>query len=127
MKNLIFDVPVHKKGSLKNLKKAVSILKKYGYINIKILQDKKGAFSVEYPKFFLTANSYAYKGFIVSNQIEIINRAKIHNKDLLLYVGEFNKFYIFDPEEVIENSYENRHGYLTMLNWDFKIGKELIL
>lgn len=120
----IYDVKNHKKSNLENLKTAAKKLGYWGYVNLKILKDPKGAFSVEYPKFFLTANSYAWKGYIVSNQIEIIKRAILHKKDILLYVGNLNKFYIFDPQVILDTGVKNIHGYLTMVNYDIKLGKE---
>jgi len=118
------NVMVHKKGQLHYLKKANNKLHSLGYIELRKLMDPKGVFSVEYPKFYLTANAYAWKGYIVSNQKEIINRARLHKKKILLYVGDMDKFFIFNPQDIIENCAANRHGYLSMLNYDLSLGSE---
>jgi hypothetical protein len=110
------------KGSGNLLKQADQILKYHGYIRLKLLSDHKGVFSIEYPKFFLTANGYLYHKCIISSQKEIIYRAKIIQKDLVVYVGSENKFYIFNPEDIINEHWENERGYLLMYNWDIRLG-----
>jgi len=115
------------KGEQQLLKKARAILKDNGYYSLRLLSDQKGVFCVEYPKFFLTANGYAYHGNIVSSQKEIIHRAKICKKDLVVYVDEDHTFYIFNPEDIINDHWENMRGYLLMYNWNITLGKELVL
>lgn len=110
------------KGSSNLLKQADQILKYHGYIRLKLLSDHKGVFSIEYPRFFLTANGYLYHGSIISSQKEIIHRAKIIQKDLVVYVASENKFYIFNPESIINEHWENERGYLLMYNWDIRLG-----
>jgi hypothetical protein len=116
------------KGTHNVLKHGAIKLKKMGYIHLRLLSDKHGVFCIEYPKFFLTANQYLYRGNIVSNQKEIIHRAKILKKDLVVYVYFEDKFYIFEPEIILieNNHWENIRGYLTMYNWDINLGKELL-
>lgn len=110
------------KGAGNLLKQADQILKQNGYIRLRLLSDHKGVFSIEYPKFFLTANGYLYHGSIISSQKEIIHRAKIIQKDLVVYVASENKFYIFNPEDIINEHWENERGYLLMYNWDIRLG-----
>lgn len=111
------------KGSGEAIKLAAAKLKRMGYIQLKILSDQKGAFCIEYPKFFLTFNRYLYHKKIVSNQKEIIYRAKILNKDLVVYVLENDTFYIFDPSIIIADHWENIRGYMLMYNWSIDIGR----
>ena len=113
------------KGSGHILKIAALKLKDMGYIQIKLLSDYKGVFSIEYPKFFLTANGYLYHHSIISSQKEIIQRAKICNKDLVVYVAESDTFYIFKPQDVIDCHWANMRGYLLMYNWDINLGVTL--
>jgi len=103
-----------KKGESKVLNIAVKKLKKIGWSQLRALQDPKGIFCIEYPKFYLTANAYLFRGTTISNQKEIIYRAKKHKKKLVVYVGTTEKFYIFDPDDILMNSWENKRGYLTM-------------
>ncbi len=110
------------KGSGHILKTAAIKLKEMGYIQLKLLSDYKGVFSIEYPKFFLTANGYLYRHSIISSQKEIIHRASICKKDLVVYVAETDTFYIFKPQDIIDCHWENMRGYLLMYNWDIKIG-----
>lgn len=116
------------RGSHNLLKEGAKKLKDMGYIALRLLRDREGVFCIEYPKFFLTANQYLYHGSIVSNQKEIINRAKILKKDLVIYVYSENKFFIFNPEIILDenNHWENMRGYMTMYNWDINLGKELL-
>jgi hypothetical protein len=113
------------KGSGSILKTAALKLKQMGYIQLKLLSDQKGVFSIEYPKFFLTANGYLYHHSIVSSQKEIIHRSQVCKKDLVVYVAETDTFYIFNPQTIIDNHWENIRGYLLMYNWDIKLGRLL--
>lgn len=115
-----------KKGTNKLLSDAIKKLKKIGWEKLRILKDEKGVFCIEYPKFYLTANSYLYKKHILSSQKEIIYRTKKHMKKLVVYVGENEKFYIFNPEDILMQHWENQHGYLTMYNWNVNLGKEFL-
>lgn len=113
------------KGSGHILKTAANKLREMGYIQIRLLSDQKGVFCVEYPKFYLTANGYLYHRSIISSQKEIIHRARITQKDLVVYVAEKDTFYIFKPEDIISNHWENIRGYLLMYNWDISLGRTL--
>lgn len=113
-------------GSHSLLKIASTKLKELGYINLRLLSDQKGVFCIEYPKFFLTANGYLYHNSIISNQKEIIHRAKTIGKDLVVYVGSVDTFYIFNPQSIIDNHWENTRGYLLMYNWDINLGRKLL-
>jgi hypothetical protein len=113
------------KGEHNYLKTARQKLKEMGYINLKLLSDREGVFCIEYPKFFLTANGYLYHNSIISNQKEIIHRAIVIGKDLVVYVGSVDTFYIFNPQVIIDNHWENMRGYLLMYNWDINLGQVL--
>lgn len=114
------------KGSHGLLKEAVKKLRNAGYVHIRILSDKKGVFCIEYPKFFLTANGYLFRRSIISNQKEIIHRAKIYRKQLVVYIGQISKFYMFSPQDIINDHWENDRGYLKMYNWDISLGTEMV-
>jgi len=120
------------KGDSQLLKVAVSKLKKMGYIHLRLLGDAKGVFSIEYPRFFLNAKKYFYENSIVSIQKEIVHRARILKKDVVVYVEQDNSFYIFDPQLIINDHWENIKGdpdgyHLLMYNWDVSLGRNLVL
>lgn len=116
------------KGSHSVLKTGAKKLKSWGYYHLRLLSDHNGVFCIEYPKFFLTANQYLFRGHIISNQKEIITRAKILKKDLVVYVASEDKFFIFDPETILDenNHWKNNRGYMIMYNWDVNLGKEML-
>ena len=116
-----------KKGSNKLLSDALDKLDKIGWKPLRTLEDEQGIFCIEYPKFYLTANSYLYKKHIISNQKEIIYRCKTHKKKLVVYIGESDKFYIFNPEDILMQHWENQRGYLTMYNWNVNLGKDFLI
>ena len=109
-------------------------LRKLGYVENRSI-GKEGAFCIEYPKFYLTANKYAIKNGKISNQKEVIYHAIDNKKSLMVYLKQTEKFYIFDPEEILQNHEENlwireRNGKkegLVMWNWNIKQGKELLV
>lgn len=117
---------VFKRGESRALSIASKKLKKIGWVPIRELQDPNGIFCIEYPKFFLTANGYLYRGSIVSNQKELIYRVNKKKKKLMVYVAETDKFFIFDPEDILNQHWENKRGYLTMYNWNISLGREFL-
>ncbi len=103
-----------------------------GYVHLKLLSDMKGVFSIEYPRFFLNAKKYFYRDSIVSIQKEIVHRARVVKKDVVVYVDQDNSFYIFDPQLIINDHWENIKGdpdgyHLLMYNWDVGLGRKLVL
>ena len=114
------------KGSSGALVLAAKKLSDIGWHPLRELKDPKGIFCIEYPKFYLTANGYLYKGSIVSNQKEVIYRAKKNRKKLVVYIADKDKFYIFDPEDILVNYWENNRGYLVMYNWYVSLGRDFL-
>lgn len=114
------------KGSGQVIRTAATKLREMGYISLRLLKDQQGVFCIEYPKFFLTTNRYLYQKHIVSSQKEIIYRAKICYKDLVVFVLETDSFYVFKPQDIINDHWENQRGYLLMYNWDIGMGKVLL-
>jgi hypothetical protein len=125
------------KGEHGLLKTAIKKLRNLGYVCLHALGDDMGVFSIEYPKFFLNAKEYFYHNTIVSIQGGIVDRAKILNKDLVIYVAKVDCFYIFYPQDIIDNHWENTRiefkyirGELVecsiiWYNWDVSLGKVL--
>ena len=103
------------KGSSGLLRKAAAKIRStIGVTPIKVLRDQNGVFAIEYKKWFVTANKYLYKGTILSNQKEMVLRAHRYQKGLLVYIGEDDIFFLFDPNDILENHWENLRGYIKM-------------
>lgn len=115
------------RGSEGHLRNAAKQLEKIGMNKHRVLQDQQGIFCIEYKDFYLIANSYLYKGSIVSAQREIIMRCMNNHKRLVVYVAEGDAFYIFHPQYIIDDHWENRRGYLLMYNWDYRLGEEVFI
>jgi hypothetical protein len=113
------------KGSEGHLKTAEKILDKLGYHKLKMLQDHEGIFCIEYPEFYLIANGYLYRGSIISAQREMILRCKNKHKRLVVYVAKDDVFYMFHPQDIIDDHWENKRGYLLMYNWEYALGEEV--
>jgi len=115
-------------GSTGLLKKAAAkIRENIGVVPIHVLKDKSGVFAIEYKKWFVTANKYRYKGNILSNQKQIIQRAHRYQKKLVVYVGDDDEFYMFDPEKILDQHWENQRGYITMYNYDVALGRQFLV
>lgn len=112
------------KGSEGHLRKAAKQLEKMGYRSHLSLRDQQGIFAIEYRDFYLIANGYLYKGSIVSAQREMIMRCNRNHKRLVVYVAKNDAFYIFYPQDIIDNHWENYRGYLLMYNWEYSLGEE---
>ena len=115
------------KGSEGHLKKAGKIMEKLGQHRLRVLQDYKGVFCIEYPDFYLIANGYLYKGSIISAQREIIMRSHKNHKRLVVYVAERDEFHMFFPQDIIDDHWENKRGYLLMFNWEYELGEEVFI
>ena len=113
------------KGSEGHLKKAGKIIEKLGQHRLRVLQDHKGIFSIEYPDFYLIANGYLYQGSILSAQREIIMRCHNRHKRLVVFIGDREEFHMFLPQDIIDDHWENHRGYLLMFNWSYELGEEV--
>lgn len=136
MDNIKVDPYVRGEGHL--LKHARDILYRHGYEQVRNVSDfdipNLGVFSIEYTRFFLNANAYKFHGTTVSIQKNLVKKAAEIKKGIVVYVAEDNKFYEFDPQKILENSWENiridprirtpdnkPYGH-AMLNWNVDIG-----
>lgn len=116
------------KGSSGLLKKAAAkIRSEIGVSPIKVLRDQNGIFAIEYKKWFVTANKYLYKGTILSNQKEMVLRAHRYQKGLLVYIGEDDLFFLFDPNDILDQHWENERGYIKMYNWNVNLGRQFLV
>lgn len=89
---------------------------------IEKLQDKKGTFALNTDRYILVAKKYIY-GYIVSAHKRAVISACNQKKDILMYIKNSNKFYLFDSKKVLNNSTENIRGEEVMLNWNINIGR----
>ena len=121
------DIPKQEfiKGSEGHLRTAAKILEKVGQHKLMVLQDHQGIFGVEYPDFYLIANKYRYRGSILSAQKELIMRCRKKHKRLVVYIAEDNAFHMFYPQDIIDDHWENRRGYLLMFNWECELGEKV--
>ena len=88
------------------------------------LIDEHGTFAIITNKWVLVAKSYIY-GNIVSCHKRAVYSALNQNKKLLMYILDVNRFYEFEPNEIIETAVENIRGGVKMLNFDIRLGKRL--
>ena len=96
-------------------------LKRSGREPISQLKDNSGIFAFRIKDGILTAKSYIY-GNIVSSHKRAVISAYNSKLPLLMYIGNQDKFYRFNPETIIHNSEENKRGKEIMLNWNIKLG-----
>jgi hypothetical protein len=90
-------------------------------------RDKIGIICLEYPSFILVARRYVYQG-IVSVHRTIINYARDNWKKIVMYVDETNSFFVFDPDEILAESTQNKRGPSEseiMENFSFDLGVKL--
>lgn len=86
------------------------------------LEDDTGKFALITNKGVLVAKRYVW-GKLVSCHKQAVWSAFNLNKKLIMYIADVDKFYKFDPTEVIENSQENLKGESVMYNFEIKLGK----
>jgi len=75
-------------------------------------------------KYVVVAKRYIY-GNIVSCHAEACFLAFNLKKKIVMYIEDMDKFYVFDPVEVIFNSERNYRRGILMFNFDIKLGRRL--
>lgn len=113
------------KGESGLLEKADGILQRMGIRSVGTLRDGQGDFCKEYCSWFMICNKYVYKNTWVSADEKLILRCKKKRKQLLVYIDQDDEFYLYDPNEIIREHWDNERGYLTMFNWNYTHGKLL--
>ena len=88
------------------------------------LKDNIGTFALDTEKGIMTAKKYIY-GNIVSCHKRAVFSAINQDKKLIMYIGDADAFYTFNPAEVWNRSEENKRGSAIMLNFNIKLGTRL--
>jgi hypothetical protein len=89
---------------------------------LKEFRDDVGRIGFSVDNFIVSAKKSTY-GYIVSTHKSLVELAKQQNKKILMYIGENDAFYEFDPDEIIKTGAINRRGHEEMWNFDIKMGK----
>ena len=111
-----------KKGSGKVLQK---VYWKLTDKKIKILNkiyDKSGLIGYEIGQHVVVAKTYSY-GWIVSAHKKIVELAQKKRKGLVMYIDKSNRFYMFNPKDVLKYGKINYRGDNVMINFDINMGE----
>ena len=95
--------------------------KKLNKMVLKEFRDDVGRIGFSVDNFIVSAKKSTY-GYIVSTHKSLVELAKQQNKKILMYIGENDAFYEFDPDEIIKTGAINRRGHEEMWNFDIKMG-----
>lgn len=88
--------------------------------NCEKLCDEDGAFALNLENGIFVAKKYIW-GNIVSCHKRAVISAMNQNKPLIMYIEKIDRFYEFNPEELLQEGKENLKGNAKMVN--FKITK----
>jgi len=85
---------------------------KYGYIAIPITDG--------FQSFYLMARSYLFKGNLVSIEKSLIEEAHRRKMRFIMWIGEIDKWYIFDPKDILyfENHTMSNRGNVEYLDFE---------
>lgn len=108
-KNLL----VHAYNRLQRLYPSIKLLNK--------LSDKYGVFALDTNYGLLVAKSYIWGSYISCHHRVLISCIN-QNKSLIMFIGDAEKFYKFDPKEVLKKSEFNFRGDVKMANFPIKLG-----
>lgn len=108
-KNLL----VHAYNRLQRLYPSIKLLNK--------LSDKYGVFALDTNYGLLVAKSYIWGSYISCHHRGLISCIN-QNKSLIMFIGDAEKFYKFDPKEVLKKSEFNFRGDVKMANFPIKLG-----
>lgn len=86
------------------------------------VQDKHGVFGWEFDSCFLVAKSYIY-GNIVSAHLKLTTYASHIGKKLVMYIDDQDKFYEFNPDNILTEGKQNLRGDIPMINFNISLGK----
>lgn len=91
--------------------------------NCKKLIDENGIFALDLERGIFTARRYIW-GNLVSTHLRAIVSAINQSKPLIMYIQSVNKFYEFNPKELLEEGEENKKGNARFLNFKISKGKQ---
>jgi hypothetical protein len=88
-----------------------------------VLKDSHGTYGYRYNHFIIVAKDYMY-GNIISCHREAVLKASLYHIQIMMWIDQFKKFYVFDPEDILkDNEGTNWKGSSEMLNFSIKLGK----
>ena len=91
---------------------------------LNVIKDDHGAIAWKTNEFYLVAKSYVY-GYIVSCHKELVDMALENGFDIVMYIEKSDKFYRFNPKEIIEKHTINQRAGIDMINFDIKLGTNM--
>lgn len=109
-------------GNLIN--KAVKIISKTYPFPKETLKDQHGRWGLRYGSFLLLAKDYVY-GNIISCHREAIGLAIKNKIPIIIFID--NRFYKFNPEDILKNSEINHKGQAEMYNFNIKLGQRVMI
>jgi hypothetical protein len=95
--------------------------KKLNKFILKDYKDNVGRIGFEVDNFIVGARSYIY-GYIISTHKSLVEIAIAKKKKILIYIGNSDAFYEFDPNEIKKTGSLNLRGHEEMYNYDIKGG-----
>lgn len=116
------EYSIDSKGTLleQAIKKAVDEHKVIVINSLKDKTRKRWGFVTD--KCILVARGYIY-GDIISVHAESCALALNQKKPVVVYIQDVDKFYAFDPAEIIDNSETNYRRGIAMMNFSIRLGK----
>lgn len=98
--------------------------RKLNKLIIRDFKDDVGRIGFEIDRYIVCSRSKPY-GFIVSTNKSLVEQAKRINKKILMYIGQNDAFYEFDPAEIMKTGLIVRRGHEEMWNYDIKLGRRV--
>ena len=106
-------------GTGELLRDLVIKLKAY---NCEKLKDDMGNFALNLEEGVFVTRRYIW-GNIVSCHKRAVVSAINQNKPLIMYIKNVDKFYEFNPREILEEGVENRKGEAKFINFSIRKGR----
>lgn len=105
------------------LRTALEKLRKLGFPDQiqRKLRDSYGFYAYATDRFILVAKKYLY-GNVISTHSDVPEIAERHNKKVIMYIDEIDRFYIFSPTEILRTGVVNFRGNVRMINFEIKLG-----
>jgi len=87
----------------------------------KPIRDPNGLVGYSHPKVTLVARGYIYGNIISVNKSILISTAE-QNKPVVVYIRDADKFYMFDPRQLLREGDENTRAGVRMVNFPILLG-----
>ena len=98
------------------------LINKFGQSVKDVLRDDLGIFALVTDSGVFVARQYIW-GNIVSAHKRAVVSAFNQKKPLIMFIYTQEKFYSFDPDELLRLGYENKKGRAKFINFNIKLGK----